>query len=116
MISYAQNGEDVVLWRLFGAFARPGFYVDVGAAHPVLHSVTKWFSLHGWRGVNVEPVPRLLEQLVADRPHDVNLGVACGAEAGVTTLAVATDAKWGQSSIETATSARLESAGLVTEH
>jgi FkbM family methyltransferase len=74
MISYAQNREDVVLGR---AFPRPnGFYVDVGAAHPVYHSVTKWFYERGWYGINVEPHPTFFEMIVGDRPRDVNLNVA----------------------------------------
>jgi FkbM family methyltransferase len=75
MISYAQNGEDVLLRRLFGT-DRPGFYIDVGAAHPVYDSVTKFFSLHGWHGINVEPLPEMYELLRRDRPADVNLNVA----------------------------------------
>lgn len=53
VISYAQNGEDVVLARLFQdqLFGR---YVDVGAAHPVRDSVRKHFYDLGWRGANVE--------------------------------------------------------------
>ncbi len=57
MVSYAQNGEDVVLARVFGD-RRAGFYVDVGAGHPVVDSVTKHFYDLGWRGINVEPLPR----------------------------------------------------------
>lgn len=75
MISYAQHGEDVVLTRLFGD--RPtGFYVDLGANDPVIDSVTRHFSLRGWRGVNVEPLAALHQKLVDDRPRDVNLCVA----------------------------------------
>lgn len=76
-ISYAQNGEDMLLRRLFGD-DRPGFYIDVGAGHPVYDSVTKHFSLRGWRGINVEPLPEMHELLCRDRPADVNLNVALG--------------------------------------
>jgi FkbM family methyltransferase len=75
MISYAQNGEDVLLRRLFGV-DRPGFYIDVGAAHPVYDSVTKYFSLHGWRGINIEPLAGMFALLCRDRPDDINLNVA----------------------------------------
>lgn len=54
-ISFAQNGEDIRLLRAF--IEQPtGFWVDVGANHPINDSVTKLFSLRGWRGINVEPV------------------------------------------------------------
>lgn len=75
MVSYAQCGEDVVLRRVFGD--RPtGFFIDIGANDPVVDSVTKYFSLLGWRGVNVEPLSALHERLVADRPNDINLRAA----------------------------------------
>ncbi len=73
-VSYAQNQEDVFLWRLWKD--RPGgFYVDVGANHPLFHSVTKQFSIQGWRGINVEPNPILHRALVEDRPRDINLNL-----------------------------------------
>ncbi len=72
IISYAQNYEDVLLNRLFPD--RPGgFYIDVGACHPVVHSVTKLFYERGWQGVNIEPIPSMFELLADDRPRDVNL-------------------------------------------
>ena len=72
IISYAQNYEDVLLNRLFPD--RPGgFYIDVGAYHPVFDSVTKLFYERGWQGVNIEPIPSMFELLADDRPRDVNL-------------------------------------------
>ena len=71
-VSYAQNYEDVLLNRLFRD--RPGgFYIDVGACHPVFHSVTKLFYDRGWQGVNIEPIPSMFKLLADDRPRDVNL-------------------------------------------
>jgi FkbM family methyltransferase len=70
-ISYAQNREDVLLNRVFPA--GPGFYIDIGAAHPVENSVTKWFYDRGWSGINVEPLDRYHAALVAARPRDLNL-------------------------------------------
>lgn len=55
-ISYAQNYEDVMLWRALKHIAN-GFYIDVGAAWPDKHSVTKAFYDRGWRGINIEPNP-----------------------------------------------------------
>lgn len=75
MVSYAGNREDVMLRRLFPE-GTPGFYVDVGAGHPLQFSVTKHFYDRGWHGINVEPAPRAFEQLELDRTRDVNLNVA----------------------------------------
>lgn len=74
-ISYAQNFEDVMLWRALKHVER-GFYIDVGAFSPDIDSVTHAFSERGWRGINIEPNPHYLAQLVASRPHDANLGIA----------------------------------------
>jgi FkbM family methyltransferase len=73
-ISFAQNQEDVLLGRLF-ANRSDGFYIDVGAFHPVFHSVTKSFYDRGWRGINIEPIPTMFEVLARDRVRDVNLPV-----------------------------------------
>ena len=56
-ISYAQNFEDVILWRAFKNLQN-GFYVDVGANDPINDSVTQAFYEKGWRGINIEPIDR----------------------------------------------------------
>ncbi len=73
MISYAQQGEDVLLNRLFPP-DYVGFYVDIGASHPVNCSVTKHFYDRGWSGINVEPAA-VFELLRQRRPRDINLNV-----------------------------------------
>lgn len=77
MVSYAQNAEDVVLDRALAGVPQ-GFYVDIGAAHPVMDSVTKHFYDRGWSGVNVEPLAGEYAALVEARPRDVNLNVGVG--------------------------------------
>ena len=74
-VSYAQNGEDVLLWRVLGS-VEAGFYIDAGACHPVTDSVTQAFYERGWRGINVEPVPEAATAFPPARPRDVNLRVA----------------------------------------
>jgi len=85
MISYAQNREDVLLARVFPP-GIPGFYVDVGASHPVDWSVTKHFYDRGWRGVNIEPATGSFAELAAARPRDVNLNVGVSDEEGTLTF------------------------------
>lgn len=67
--TYAQNFEDVLLWRALGDVAN-GFFIDVGAQHPIKDSVTKSFSEAGWHGIHVEPVPEYAALLRQDRPRD----------------------------------------------
>jgi FkbM family methyltransferase len=80
-ISYAQNGEDAMLWRALKE-ARDGFYIDVGAHHPREDSVTLAFYQRGWRGINIEPVAEGFRRLRIARPRDINLNVAIGETAG----------------------------------
>lgn len=75
MISYAQNFEDVILNRVFKG-KKDGFYIDVGAWHPVDHSVTKYFYDQGWSGINVEPSNIYWKLLQKFRPRDTNLKCA----------------------------------------
>ena len=82
MITYAQNFEDVMLQRLFREVEK-GFYIDIGAWDPTVHSVTRHFYLKGWRGVNVEPIKKRWEMFEEQNPEDINLWGAIGSEAGV---------------------------------
>ena len=84
-ISYAQNFEDVLLWRVL-RHVPAGFYIDVGANDPELHSVTKAFYDAGWSGINIEPMPSYRAAFLAQRPRDINLNVAAGAASGSITL------------------------------
>jgi FkbM family methyltransferase len=85
MTSYAQNHEDVLLERCFRNQVE-GFYIDVGAWDPVIDSVTQWFYLRGWRGINVEPTLQYFEQLQEQRPRDVNLRCAVSDNTGTEIL------------------------------
>ena len=77
LISYAQNQEDIVLWRALKD-CTPGFYVDVGANDPQEHSVTNLFYQHGWNGINIEPVEHYYKKLKIERTRDINLNLAVG--------------------------------------
>jgi FkbM family methyltransferase len=83
--SYSQEGEDMILRRLFDE-KRSGFFVDVGAHHPTRYSNTylfyKWL---GWRGVNIDALPGSMELFRRMRPEDVNLEVAIAEAAGTST-------------------------------
>jgi FkbM family methyltransferase len=84
-VSYAQNREDVVLFRALRDVIN-GFYIDVGAQDPEVDSVTKAFYDRGWRGLNIEPVPVWYARLVAARPRDINLNLAVSTTEGEITL------------------------------
>jgi len=84
-ISYAQNFEDLVLAGLLKNVSE-GFYVDVGANHPELDSVTRIFYDRGWSGINVEPNEALFAELQAQRPRDINVRAAAASQPGTLTL------------------------------
>jgi FkbM family methyltransferase len=84
-LSYAQRFEDFHLWRCLGDITN-GFYIDVGAGHPVYDNVSFAFYLAGWRGITVEPNPALAELGRAVRPRDHLFEGLCGAAAGEGTL------------------------------
>ncbi|MDA9988803.1 FkbM family methyltransferase [Luminiphilus sp.] len=85
--SYAQNFEDVMLYRALGD-ACPGFYIDVGAQDPDIDSVSKAFFERGWRGIHIEPVPEYAERLRQARPGDRVIEAAASNMVGTTALTV----------------------------
>lgn len=108
-VSYAQNFEDVLLWRALKGVTR-GTWIDVGANHPTTGSVTRAFYERGWRGLNIEPVPADYELLVAERPEDINAQVAVGDVPG--TLPLFEFGVPGLATLSENISARHQAAGL----
>jgi FkbM family methyltransferase len=92
-VSYAQHGEDVVLWRALGGRPRV-VYVDVGAFDPTYDSVTRALYERGWRGVNIEAQPARLEAFLRDRPEDTNLALAVGDVDGEAVLTLPVNPGW----------------------
>lgn len=83
--SYAQNFEDVMLWRALWN-VKNGFYIDVGAWDPIKDSVSKAFYEQGWRGIHVEPLPEYAEKIREDRPDEMVYSVLLGAVPGENTF------------------------------
>lgn len=75
-ISWAQEGEDLILERLFGKNITDGFYVDIGAHHPYRFSNTYRFYRRGWSGINVDALPGTAKLFHSKRPRDIT--VECG--------------------------------------
>ena len=104
----SSSREDVLLWRVLRD-THNGCYVDIGAGDPNHGSVTRWFYLNGWTGVNVEPHPFLFPILDMWRPKDINLNCGVAQTAGAQTFhKVEVDAMghgWGLSSFDPAAAA-----------
>jgi FkbM family methyltransferase len=77
--SYSQNAEDVVLRRALRGVEQ-GRYIDVGAYHPSIDSVSMAFYKLGWQGIAIEPDPdnaRLQREM---RPRDIQIEAAITAK------------------------------------
>lgn len=81
--SFGQSREDA--WFLDTLRARnvpwadSGFYVDLGANHPIVFSATYLLYKAGWSGITVDPIPSLCALHRRLRPRDVCLNVGVGA-------------------------------------
>lgn len=73
-ISYSQEGEDLLLQRIFER-NESGFYVDIGAHHPERFSNTYLFYKKGWRGINIDAMPGSMDLFKDLRPDDINLEI-----------------------------------------
>lgn len=86
-LSYAQNMEDYHLWLALRDEG-PGYYIDVGAGHPIADNVSCWFYERGWRGLAVEPQPALANLYAHVRPRDSVYNGLVGRKIGTSQLHV----------------------------
>jgi FkbM family methyltransferase len=84
-LSYSQFGEDITATNLLRNL-KTGFYVDIGAHHPLQHSNTALLHIRGWQGVNVEPMRRGIRLFRRYRPHATNVRAAIHNDADSVTL------------------------------
>lgn len=69
---YGQDGEDLILDRMLDRQAN-GFFVDIGAHHPVRFSNTYLFYRRGWSGINIDAQPGSMAAFRKLRARDINL-------------------------------------------
>lgn len=63
-----------------------GFYVDIGASHPVCCSNSYDLFRRGWSGILIEPLPSAWPALLMERPGDRLVPVAASNSDGYQTL------------------------------
>lgn len=80
-ISFARSGDDVQLMKLINN-SKPGVYVDIGSWHPKIASNTYYFYLRNWKGICVDPNPKLKEEYNSLRPKDIFINAGVGTAAG----------------------------------
>ena len=79
--SYAMDGEDIAI-DLFNKKKNNGFYVDVGAHHPIQRNNTHLLFKKGWEGINIDVNQFSIDLFNFLRPNDLNLQVAVSDKEG----------------------------------
>lgn len=79
--SYAQEGEDILLLRTLNP-EKNGFYIDIGAHHPVRFSNTYQLYQKGWSGICVDANPFNMELFKKIRSRDICLSVGVSDQPG----------------------------------
>ncbi len=74
--SYSQEAEDLILADLMEAPRQEGFYIDIGAYHPIRYSNTWRFYCQGWHGLNIDARPGAMMAFRRLRPRDMNVEAA----------------------------------------
>tara|TARA_B100000900_G_C20588764_1_gene720745 strand:- start:271 stop:918 length:648 start_codon:yes stop_codon:yes gene_type:complete len=74
---YSQDNQDKYLQENIFKGYKNGIFVDVGAHDGVDINNTLYFEQnHNWTGINIEPIKRVYDVLVKNRPKCINLDCA----------------------------------------
>lgn len=74
---YSQDGQDIYLENNVFKGYKNGFYVDVGAHDGISINNTLYFEKNNnWTGINIEPIKKVFDKLVINRPNNINLNCA----------------------------------------
>ena len=79
--SYGGSGEDIFISKFF-LNLKKGFYVDVGALHPINGSLTYLLYQKGWNGINIDMMQENLKLFNIFRKRDINIDVAVSSSKG----------------------------------
>ena len=79
--SYAMDGEDIAI-SVFNKKKDKGFYVDIGAHHPIQRNNTHLLFKKGWEGINIDVNQFSIELFNFLRPNDLNLQIAVSDKEG----------------------------------
>lgn len=73
--SYSLNGVDLNIDYIFKT-KKNGFYLDIGAQHPISNNNTYLLFNKGWRGINIDLDKKNIDLFNIVRPNDINLNYA----------------------------------------
>ena len=83
--SYSMDGEDLAIIK-FVENKKNGFYVDVGAHHPIQRNNTYLLFKKGWEGINIDINEFSIDLFNYLRPKDLNLQTAVSDKDGEITF------------------------------
>jgi FkbM family methyltransferase len=73
----SQDKQDEYLEKCVFKGYKNGFYVDVGAHDGISINNTLYFEkFNNWKGINIEPIKKVYNELVKNRPNNINLNCA----------------------------------------
>jgi FkbM family methyltransferase len=74
---HSQDNQDKYLETNIFKGYKNGVYVDVGAHDGISINNTLYFEKNNnWSGINIEPIKKVFDRLVINRPNDINLNCA----------------------------------------
>ena len=81
----SQFGQDEYLETNIFKGLKDGFFIDVGAHDGISINNTIYFEKNNnWTGINIEPIKKVFDRLVVNRPNSINLNCAVCNEDGET--------------------------------
>jgi len=83
--SYAMDGEDLAIDQYIEKKEK-GFYVDIGAHHPIHRNNTQLLFNRGWEGINIDVNQFSIDLFNFLRPDDLNLLTAISDQEGEITF------------------------------
>ena len=83
--SYAMDGEDLAIDQYIEKKEK-GFYVDIGAHHPIQRNNTQLLFNRGWSGINIDVNQFSIDLFNFLRPNDINLLTAISDQEGEITF------------------------------
>jgi len=82
---YSQDKQDMYLETQVFKGYKNGFFIDVGAHDGISINNTLYFEKNNnWTGVNIEPIKKIYNDLVANRPNCININCAVCNKDGTT--------------------------------
>ena len=73
--SYSFNAVDLIINYIFKN-KNDGFYLDIGAQHPISNNNTYLLFKKGWKGINIDLDKKNIDLFKIARPNDINLNLS----------------------------------------